>query len=52
LRLSQQSDMFSEQILPGFHGGVKTPCPGVGKHLFAARAKPRQNFRYLSAEIN
>jgi hypothetical protein len=34
-RLSEQSDVFVERILPGFDGGVKAPQPGVGKHLFA-----------------
>ena len=29
--------MFSEQILPGFHEGVKAPRLGVGKHLVAAQ---------------
>jgi hypothetical protein len=37
-RLSQQSDVFVERILPGFDGGVKAPQPGVGKHLFAEQA--------------
>jgi hypothetical protein len=34
-RQSEQSDMFSEQILSGFHEGVKALRLGVGKHLFA-----------------
>jgi len=33
-RLSQQSDMFSEQIVSGFHGDVKALGSSVGKHLF------------------
>ena len=35
-RLSEPSDMFFEQILPGCDGGVKAPRRGVGKHLFSA----------------
>ena len=29
--------MFSEQILSGFHEGVKALRLGVGKHLFAVQ---------------
>ncbi len=32
-RLSEPSDMFFAQILPGCDGGVKAPRRGVGKHL-------------------
>src|SRR4029450_7670334 len=37
--LNLGSDMFSEQILSGFHEGVKALRLGVGKHLFAAHSK-------------
>jgi hypothetical protein len=30
--------MFSEQILSGFHEGVKALRLGVGKHLFVGRS--------------
>jgi hypothetical protein len=34
-RQSEQSDMFSEQILSGFHEGVKALRLGVGKPCFS-----------------
>src|SRR5215510_15703590 len=39
-RQSEQSDMFSEQILSGFHESVKAPWLGVGKHLFVEQSPP------------